>query len=174
VIELVRDLMTVGVPTCSPDTPVVDIAQYMLENDIEGVVVLNQEGHAVGVVTRDELVHAYTRDNCRGLHVEAIMGEDVPQIPPDIPLTAAAQIMQDQQRRVLFIMHHAEGARYPAALVSYRHILRHLAAEEDAKLDDLGVKAARESPLATFIKRRDAARRQASSKNESETGENHG
>jgi len=170
-VKLVRDLMTVGVPTCSPDTPIIDIARRIVENDLEGVVVLDHEGHAVGVVTQDELVQAYTREDCHRLKIESIMVEDVPQIPPDIPLIAAVQIMQDQKQRVLFIMHHAEGARYPAAILSYRHILRHLAADENNSPPDLGVKAARESPLTTFIKRRDEAKRQASSKNESKTGE---
>jgi len=86
----------------------------------------------------------------------------VPQIPPDIPLTAAAQIMQDQNLRIVFLMHHAGGIEYPAAMLSYKHLLRHMAMEEDDDLADLGIKAERESPLESFYKRRDAARRRAS------------
>ena len=39
--QLVRDLMTVGVPTCSPDTPLVDLARLILQKDLEAVVVLD-------------------------------------------------------------------------------------------------------------------------------------
>jgi hypothetical protein len=91
------------------------------------------------------------------------MRDDVPQIPPDIPLTAAAQIMRDQRVRVVFLMHRAEGLTYPAGMLSYRHFLRHLAARDEGELADLGIKAARQKPLETFIEKRDAARRQSRS-----------
>ncbi len=58
-------------------------------------------------------------------------------------------------------MHHAGGIEYPAAMLSYTHLLRHLAMESADDLSDLGIKADRESPLEAFYKRRDAARRQA-------------
>lgn len=161
-ITLVRDLMTVGVPTCTPDTPIVDIARALLQGELEAVVVLDAEGHGIGVVSRDSLVQAYTRDNYRELTAEEIMAEGMPQVPPDIPLTAAAQIMRDQGVRVLYLTHHADGIIYPAASLSYQHLLRHLVADDAADVKDLGIKAERESPLATFIKRRDEARRRAS------------
>jgi CBS domain-containing protein len=160
---LVRDLMTVGVATCPPDAPVADIARLLLDKDLEGLVVLDREGMAVGVVSQDELVRAYTRDDCRSLTAEAIMREGVPQIQPDIPLAAAAQLMQDQGVRILFLMHHAGGIEYPAAALSYRHILRHLAARSDDELRDLGIAAARQAPLDKFIQKRDAARRRGRS-----------
>lgn len=158
---LVRDLMSVGVATCPPDTLIVEIARLLLDKQLEAIVVLDQEGHAVGVVSQDELVEAYTRDNWRDLTAEAVMCDGVPQVPPDIPLTAAAQIMQDQRVRVLFLMHHAGGIEYPAAALSYRSILRHLAARSDAELQDLGIAAARQPPLETFIQKRDAARQRS-------------
>jgi CBS-domain-containing membrane protein len=160
---LVRELMTVGVKTCSPDTPIVDIARLMLQEGIEALVVLDHQGHAVGIVGQDDLVRAYSRENHHDLTAEEVMRADVPQIPPDIPLTAAAQIMQDQGVRVLFLMHHAGGIEYPAAMISYRHFLRHLIAQDSDDLHDLGIHAARQSPLEAFIQKRDAARRQAKS-----------
>lgn len=162
-IKLVRDLMTVGVSACSPTTPIVDIARLLLDENLEAVVVLDSEGHALGIVSRDDLVRAYARDDCRELTAEAVMTEGLPQIPPDIPLVAAAQIMRDQGVRVLFMVHNAEGITYPAASLSYIHLLRHLIARTKTELNDLGIKAEREAPLATFIKRRDEARRRASS-----------
>jgi CBS domain-containing protein len=163
---LVRDLMTVGVQTCPPDTPIVELTRLLLEQDLEGVVVLDREGHAVGVVTQDNLVQAYTRENYQTLTAEAIMTDGVPQIPPDIPLTTAAQIMQDKAVRVVFLMHHAGGIIYPAAVLSYKHILRHLIAQNDEDLSDLGVKAKRQSPVDAFIQKRDAARRRARKREE--------
>lgn len=157
---LVRDLMTVGVPTCPADTPLPDVVRLMLERDLEGLVVLDIEGHAVGVITQDEVVRVYARPDAHTLTAEQFMRADVPEVPPDIPLTAAAQIMQDMGVRIFFLMHNAGGITWPAAIITYRHLMRHLAAESPEELKDLGIRAAREAPLDIFKRRMEAARRQ--------------
>jgi predicted transcriptional regulator len=158
---LVRDLMTVGVTTCPPQTPVVEVARLLLERELEAVVVLNSDGHGIGVISQDDVVDAYGRDDRDRLTAEDIMRDDVPQIPPDIPLRAAAQIMRDQGVRALFLSHRAEGITYPAGVITYRHFLRQLAARDENDLADLGIRAVRKEPLQSFFERRDAARRQA-------------
>ena len=157
-----RDLMTVGVETCTPETPIADIARVMLLNQVDAVVVL-EEGNALGVIGQKELVRAYSREDYDSLVAENVMREGVPQVPPDIPLAAAAQIMLDMDVRTLFLMHQSAGIEYPAALISFRHLLRHMAAEKSDELRDLGIKAERKSPLETFIQRRNAARNKLSS-----------
>lgn len=159
--RLVRDLMSVGVLTCSPDTPVVELTRVLLEKDLEGAVMLDEHGHAAGMVNRDDLVRAYAFGDYEQATVQEVMQDGVPQIPPDIPLTAAAQIMMDRNQRIVFLMHHAAGIEYPAAMLSYTHLLRHMAMEDVVDLADLGIKATRESPLESYYKRRDEARRQA-------------
>jgi lauroyl/myristoyl acyltransferase len=71
--------------------------------------------------------------------------------------------MQDQGVRILFITHHAGGIEYPAAYLSYKHLLRHLGARDENELRDLGIQAERESPIETFMRRRDEALRRARS-----------
>jgi predicted transcriptional regulator len=160
--QLVRDLMSVGVATCSPDTLISDIARLLVEKGLEAVIVLDPvEGHALGMVGQDELVRAYAHGETQSLRAEDIMRDKVPQVPPDIPLTVAAQIMQDHGVRALFIMHHAAGIEYPAAFISYRHLMRHLAVKEGEDLRDLGIQAARQSPLEVFFQRREEARKRA-------------
>ena len=158
-VKLVRDLMTVGVPTCTAKTLVIDLARRLLEQGWEAVVVLDgQEGHALGVVSQDELIQAYIHADNGNQIAGEIMRDGVPQVPPDIPLAAAAQLMQDLKVRTLFLMHHAGGIEYPAAMISYKHLLRHLAADNEAELRDLGIRAERKTPIEMFIQRRDAAR----------------
>ncbi len=164
--KLVRDLMSVGVLTCALDTPLIQLTQVLLDKDQEAAVVLDDTGNAVGVVTRTELVRSYARavsgaGDYETLTAESAMREDVPQVPPDIPLSVAAQIMQDQGVRVLFMMHHAGGIEYPAAFLSYTHFLRHLATGDDADLSDLGIRAERQTPMEAFLRRREEARRRA-------------
>jgi len=164
--ELVRDLMTVGVATCSPVTPVGDVARLLLEKGLEAVVVLDPvDGHALGYISQAELVRAYAHAHrpTDGLTAEQVMQDEVPQAPPDIPLTVAAQLMLDRGVRVLFLMHHSSGIEYPAALISYQHVLRLLGARNQDELHDLGIGATRQSPLEAFLQRREAARRRNTS-----------
>jgi predicted transcriptional regulator len=162
--KLVRDLMSVGVPTCALDDSVVELARWFLEKEIEGAVVLDEHGHGAGVVTQDELIRAYAKGDCQQLTAQDVMRPDVPAVPPDIPLTAVAQIMQDMGVRVVYMTHHAGGIEYPAAYLTYKHLLRHLAARDEEELKDLGIKAEREAPLETFFRRRDEALRRAKMK----------
>jgi len=164
--KLVRELMSVGVPTCALETPVQQVARLLIDKDIDCVVVNDPEGHAVGVVSQDDLVKAYAERDWSDLTAEDVMQENVPQILPDMPLTAAAQIMRDQHVRSLFVMHHASGIIYSAAVLSYKHFVRHIAAKDDDELNDLGNRADRKGPLEAFIERRDAARQKTILRNE--------
>jgi predicted transcriptional regulator len=158
--KLVRELMTVGVVTCGQQTSIKTIAEAILEKDIEAVVVLAEDGHALGIVGQDELVKAYANGNYQHLTALDILTDGLPQIPPDIPINVAAQLMQDQKIRVFFLTHHAGGIEYPAAVISYKHFLRHLQAEEIEKPDDLGIDAARKSPIEIFQERMEEKRKQ--------------
>lgn len=159
--KLVRDLMTVGVTTCAADTPVTTIAEAILEKDLEAIVVLAEDGHAVGIVSQAELIGVYGRENFSELTAEDILQEGVPQIPSDIPVRAAAQMMKDAGIRAYFLMHHAGGIEYPAASITFKHFLRHMAMKNPGDIKDLGFGAERESPLDSFIERRDEKRRKA-------------
>jgi len=157
--KLVRDLMTVGVPTCKWDTPAVDVARFLLEHHVEAMCVLDAEGHGIGIVGEEELVASYGRDDLPTLQAEDIMSEGVPELNADMPLMVAAQMMKDRHVRIAYMNHNSAGIIYPAAYISYRHILRHMAAKDEGELDDLGIAAARKSPIEQFIERRDEARR---------------
>jgi predicted transcriptional regulator len=155
--RLVRDLMTVGVSTCSPETPLIEVANMILKGELEGVIIL-QEGNAIGMISQEELIDCYARDDIHELKAVDIMREAIPQIPADIPLKAAAQLMRDQGVRAMYMTHHSGGNIYPAAFLTYRHLIRHLAAANEGELSDLGITAVREAPLESFIKRRDSVR----------------
>lgn len=159
--SLVRDLMSVGVPTCKLSTPIVEIARFLLEQQVEEMVVLGTESEGVGIVGYEELISAYPRDKARTLLAEDVMREGVPELPAEISLKLAAQLMKDKGIRVAYMTHNSAGIIYPAALISYRHILRHLTGEDETELKDLGLAAARKSPIKTFTEKRDEARRKA-------------
>ncbi len=168
--KLVRDLMTVGVPTCKTDILAIDIARFLIDNNVEEMVVLGSEGEGVGVVGYEELIRAYIApvgdglEDVKSLTAEQVMREGVPELPSDIPLTVAAQMMRDKGIRVAYMNHNSAGIIYPAAMISYRHIVRHIAAKDESELKDLGLAAERKSPVEKFIEKRDEARRKAGMK----------
>jgi hypothetical protein len=81
------------------------------------------------------------------------MRPDIPEVPPDIPATAAAQIMLDQGIHEIYLMHHGGGASWPAAVLRFEDILRYLSAESETDVADLGAGAPRTSPIEAFMER---------------------
>ena len=158
ITKLVRDLMHIGVATCQTDALLIDAVRTLLRENLESVIVLDEHSHAVGMLSRREAVDLYGRSDIdtRDLHtltVADVMRPDIPEVPPDIPATAAAQIMLDRGVREIYVMHHGGGASWPAAVLRFEDVLRYLAAESEADLADMGAGAARTSPIETFMQR---------------------
>jgi CBS domain-containing protein len=57
-VKFVRDLMHIGVSTCRIDTSVAEAARTLLRENLEAMVVLDGNGHAVGLLGRREAVAA--------------------------------------------------------------------------------------------------------------------
>ena len=156
--KLVRDLMHIGVVTCQADTPLIEAVRTLLREDLESLIILDDNSHAVGMFSRCEAVAVYGRSGAdmhdvRTLTVADVMRPDIPEVPPDIPATAAAQIMLDRNIREIYLMHHGGGASWPAAVLRFEDILRYLSAESEAEVADLGGGAPRTSPIEAFLER---------------------
>ena len=72
--KLVRDLMTVGVPTCPPTTLLVELVRLMLEKNWEAVVVLDGD-EGVLEIRRNGLER-----NILPIHPDDMTGEQ--NVPP--------------------------------------------------------------------------------------------
>jgi hypothetical protein len=115
---LVRDVMTIGVPTCRDTEPCGAVAARLSKTQAVPVVVaLDDEAMACGWTTLARL-----READPAQPVSAVIDEDIPDVPPDIPAAAAAQMMRDRQVEYLFLMHNWPGVPRPAALVSLQAI----------------------------------------------------
>jgi CBS domain-containing protein len=99
--KLVRDLMHIGVATCRADTLLVEAVRTLLREDLESM------------------------REVRTLAVADVMNPEIPEVPPDIPATAAVQIMLDRGIREIYLMHHGGGASWPAAVLRYEDVLRY-------------------------------------------------
>jgi CBS domain-containing protein len=131
-ITLVRDLMQIGVPTCGAGVKLPEAIRRLISDSLEALVVLDEHGHAIGLFGRQEAIAAYGISGARNyaldsLTVADVMSHKIPEIPPDIPASAAVQLMLDQQRRELYLMHHDGGICWPSAVLRFDDILNHLA-----------------------------------------------
>jgi CBS-domain-containing membrane protein len=157
-VKFVRDLMHIGVSTCRTNTSVAEAARTLLRENLEALIVLDDNGHAVGLLGRREVVAACAQAGTRSRSSETatagdVMRLDIPEIPADIPAIVAAQIMLDQGVREIYLMHHAGGISWPAAVLRFEDVLRYLAAESEADLASMGAGAPRKSPVETFMER---------------------
>ena len=138
-VNLVRDLMQIGVATCSVDTPLLEAVRILWQQRLESLVALDEHGHAAGLLTRTDVVAAFgcsaaSPRGCETLIVADVMRANIPEIPPDIPAAAAAQLMLDWNVRELYLMHHDGGISWPAARLGIEEILRHLTTTSQANL----------------------------------------
>lgn len=133
-VKLVRDLMQIGVTTCRDDTPLAEAARTLLGKQLESLIVLNEHGHAVGMLTRPDVVAAYGHSGARAQGTEPltagdVMRPDILEIPADIPATAAALMILDHGIREAYLLHHDGGLSWPAAVFRFDDVLRYLAEE---------------------------------------------
>jgi CBS-domain-containing membrane protein len=59
----VEDVMTREVVTAAPDTPFKEIARLMLEHDVSGVPIAEEDGRVVGIVTEADLLASEAEDH---------------------------------------------------------------------------------------------------------------
>jgi CBS domain-containing protein len=106
--------MTIGVPICRAGETCGAVAARLKE---DVVVVLDEDGMACGWLTRERLEKQEA-----ATPVEEVMDEDIPTVPPDIPVEAAAQLMSDRGVQYLFLMHNWPGEPRPSAAISLKAI----------------------------------------------------
>jgi CBS domain-containing protein len=118
-----------GVISCRVDTPLEEIAQRLMEYQINALFILDQSGKACGVVSQTDLVQAYVQGGWSDLVAEDIMTPDVVTVVPDIPVTAAAQLMLDKDIHRLLIVQGGLIPDRPVGVLSMSDIVREMAQE---------------------------------------------
>lgn len=94
-IELtVRDVPIGSARTLAPKTPVAEAAQALRDPAISALVVLDDEGAVVGIVTESDFV-ALVAEDPEDCSVDAIMSTPVVAVPSTASITAAAKRMRD-------------------------------------------------------------------------------
>ena len=124
--KLARDIMKIGVPVCEPNSKLDAIAKIMLRDNADAVIVMDEEDGAIGIVSQSDLVYAFTR-NWQLLAAKDVMTEKILSVEPESPITAVANMMQDEKVHQVFIHHEHPGTGKPSAVVTMRAIVLDMA-----------------------------------------------
>lgn len=129
--RLVGEVMHHGVLTCRRDTPIQDVARIMSENDVSALVVVDDEGHMVGLVSRTDLVNARLYEqywkHWRGLTASHVMVTDVVSVRMDDTTQLASKLMMERRiHRVVVVEEDGEGKK-PVGILSVTDLVRDLA-----------------------------------------------
>ncbi len=110
----VKDTMCVDVKTCTPDTPIKDIATIMCFNKISGLPVVDDDNIVVGIISEKdilcsmfpdmkELVESGSKPDFEAMEkdyssvlnktVDDLMTRVVATVSPDMPILRAASMM---------------------------------------------------------------------------------
>jgi len=125
---LVRDWMHVGVITCHPDTPAGEVADRMKAHDVSALVVVDDAGYVVGVISRTDLVNAtfvqpYLR-HWRGMAARHLMSSPVISVRAEISVEEAISLIRDRKiHRVVVTEPEGERER-PIGILSVTDLVR--------------------------------------------------
>ncbi len=129
--ELVRDVMHEGVITCRPETPVTEVIRTMNEHDISALVVVDDKGYAIGVISRTDLVNAgfvapYLH-HFRGMNAGHLMSSPVIAVGPDTPLPEAVKILREKRiHRLVVVDEEDPNHLRPIGILSVTDLVREL------------------------------------------------
>lgn len=131
--RIVGEVMHPGVLTCKRETPIQDVARNMSENDVSALIVVNDDGHMVGLISRTDLVNARLYEqywkHWRGLTAGHIMITDVVAVRPEDTLQHASKMMMERRiHRVVVVEELNEGVK-PIGILSVTDVVRDIARE---------------------------------------------
>ncbi len=124
--------MKIGVPVCSRETRLPEVARIMAAENADAVIVMDEFG-ACGVITQTDLVRAFPRHH-ELLKAEEVMTEKIIEVAPESPVVAAANLMNEDKVHQLFLMHTHPGPSRPSAVITMRAIVREMAGMEPEKI----------------------------------------
>jgi CBS domain-containing protein len=126
----VQDWMHRGVVTCYPETPAAEVAVAMEAHDISALVVVDEQGAAVGVISRTDLINArfvqpYMK-HWPGLNAEHLMTKPVISVLPDTAISEAVQILNEKHIHRLVVVEKASGHLQPIGILSVTDLAKHV------------------------------------------------
>ncbi|BBD72238.1 histidine kinase [Sulfodiicoccus acidiphilus] len=102
----------------STDTPLKDVVKLMWDEKVGSVLVVDEEGKLVGIVTERDVVYAASRALIEKGRASSVMAKNVISVGPEEPLMEAVEKMRSHNISHLPVV---EGGR-PVGVVSMRDL----------------------------------------------------
>ena len=123
---LVKQIMTNTMVTCRPDTALEEVARMMSDAEVDAVVVVNDTGDLVGLISQFDLLRLFGQDLSR-LRAETCSVKDLIVIGPEESAAAAAQRMLDKRiHRLIVIDKNDSGTMRARGVISVSDIIRRM------------------------------------------------
>ncbi len=128
----VRDAMHAGVITCTSDSTLDEVARSMVGNHIHAVVVVDEEGFAVGVVSQTDLVLARqgrTSEDLAHMTAGLIMTPDLITCTLETGLSEVVTTLTRNRIHRLVVVEEIDGRLRPIGVISMTDIIRQMIGE---------------------------------------------
>ncbi len=117
----------IGVYRCRQGTPLIEAARQMAEEEISTLVVEDQDGFLVGIITRIDFIRASQGDETwRTQPVEDHMSREVITITPYERLSHVAQLLLDKGVHRVVVVQEEEGKKRPLGVISAADLIYHM------------------------------------------------
>lgn len=130
---LVRDWMHAGVVTCRPGTPAAEVSDTMTAHDISALVVVDEDGYGVGVISRTDVVNAvyvqpYLR-HWRGMTARHLMSSPVISVRAETPVEQAVALIRARKIHRVVVTEPEGDRERPIGILSVTDLVRRLGEE---------------------------------------------
>ncbi len=121
--KLVQQIMHEHVIGCQPDAPVSEVVQIMSDTDIHALVVTDDSGEVVGIISHMDVIPYYGQDLSQ-LSAAQIMTSKVICVAPTAPVREAIEVMVSKRIHRLVVTHPEGDQLMPVGVLSTTDIVR--------------------------------------------------
>lgn len=119
-----------GTYSCSSQNTLQEAARTIVDEDISGLVVLDDEGYLAGIITRSDLLRAYnSRKDWAALPVESYMSREVVTVLPTDHISHVSQLLIEKQIHRVVIVQKEHNRLRPVGVISDSDLVYHLVKE---------------------------------------------
>ena len=116
-----------GVYTCREQVNLLTAARQMAEEDISALVVVDEDGYLLGIITRTDMMRALCDcEDWAKTPVKDYMSPQVVTVSPKDHLREVAQILLDKGIHRVVAVQMEDGKQKPIAVISAADIVYHM------------------------------------------------
>ncbi len=120
-----------GVYTCTPGTPLREVARRVVEEDISALVVVDADGYLEGIITHTDLLRAHCEcEDWATRRVDQHMTRPVVTTTVDDHLSHVAEMLLDRHIHRVVVVREENGRQRPVAVLSESDIVYYFSKED--------------------------------------------